>query len=173
MRSSTYFNKLMKIIDGEGYSCLMKALFNIEFYSDFPLDQNLVGRVKDFRWEIGYVGVDKPSVFEVLVILAMDIERNIMHKTEEGNRTSFWYWEMMRGLGFEYFDDEDYDDICDDEVHRGIDILLERSYEYDGSNGGLFVVNDTEEDLRKVALWTQACWWLREKYKEEWRINAI
>lgn len=163
----------MKIIDGEGYSCLMKALFNIEFYSDIPLDQNLVDRVKDFRWEVGYVGMDLPSVFEVLVILAMDIERNIMHKTELSNRTSEWYWVMMRGLGFEYFDDEDYDDVCDDEVHHAIDILLERTYNSDGNNGGLFVIERPEQDLRRVPLWTQACWWLKEKYKDEWRIDAI
>lgn len=173
MKTDTYFGKLMKIIDGEGYSCLMKTLFSIDFYSDLPLDQNLVDRVKDFRWEIGYVGTDLPSVFEVLVILSMDIERNIMHKTEAGNRVGEWYWAMMRNLGFEYFDDEDFDDRCCDVVYQGIDILLNREYRKDGSDGGLFPLHTCDEDLRNVPLWTQACWWLRENYSPEFRINVI
>lgn len=163
----------MKIIDGSGYDCLMKKLYSIPFYSDLPLDQNLVDRVKDFRWEIGYVGVDEPSLFETLVILSMDIERNIMHRTEEGNRTSEWFWIMMRHLDFAYFDDEDYDDICDEVVDKNVDILLSRDYNPDGSDGGLFVVNEPDYDMRKAPLWTQACWFLREKYKDEWKIEAI
>lgn len=173
MRSSTYFNKLMKIIDGEGYSCLMKTLFSIDFYSDFPIDMNLVAKVKDFRWEIGYVGTDNVSVFEVLVMLAMDIERNIMHRTEAGNRTSEWFWSMMRSLGLEYFDDEDFDDMCADATYEAIDILLDREYHSDGSGGGLFQVDEPDGDMRNVAIWTQACWWLREKYKDELRIEVI
>lgn len=163
----------MKIIDGDGYECLMKKLYSIPFYSDIPLDKNLIDKVIDFRWEIGYVGVDKPSVFEVLVILSMDIERNIMHKTEAGNRTSEWYWIMMRHLDFAYFDDEEYDDICDEVVDKNVDILLSRDYNRDGSDGGLFVVNEPDYDMRKAPLWTQTCWFLREKYKNEWKIEAI
>ena len=45
MRNSTYFNKLMKIIDGEGYECLMKKLYSIPFYSDIALDKNLIDKV--------------------------------------------------------------------------------------------------------------------------------
>lgn len=173
MKTATYFGKLMKIIDGEGYECLMKTLFSIDFYSDIPLDENLIAKVMDFRYERGYVGTDLPSVFEVLVILAMDIERNIMHKTEAGCRTAEWYWAMMRNLGFEYFDDEDFDDRCCDIVYQGIDILLNREYRKDGSDGGLFPLHTCDEDLRTVPLWTQACWWLRENYGNEFRIEVI
>ena len=173
MRNSTYFNKLMKIIDGNGYECLMKKLYSIPFYSDIAHDKNLIDKVIDFRWEIGYVGVDKPSVFEVLVMLSMDIERNIMHKTEAGNRTSSWFWAMLCNLGFQDFDDECYDDYADECIDEGVDILLERTYDRDGNNGGLFIIERPEQDLRRVPLWTQACWWLREKYKDEWRIDAI
>ena len=173
MKTSTYFNKLMKIIDGEGYECLMKTLFNIDFYSDVLLDKNLIVKVYDFRYEIGYVGTDPPSVLEALVILSMDIERNIMHKTEAGNRTAEWFWAMMRHLGFEYFDDEEFDDRCCGIVYEGIDILLEREYRPDGSDGGLFPLKECDEDLRNTPIWTQACWWLRENYGPEFKINVI
>ena len=175
MRTSTYFNKLMKIIDGSGYECLMKTLFNIDFYSDMPLDKNLMERVMDFRNEIGYFSNmhSEVSVFEVLIIMAMDIERNIMHRTEAGNRTGEWYWAMMRNLHLEYFDDEQFDDLCAECVYTNIDILLERQYNPDGSDGGLFSVDEPRQDMRKVPLWTQACWWLSEKYADELRIEWV
>lgn len=173
MNRTTYFGKLMKIIDGEGYSCLMKTLFCIDFYSDIPLDKNFITKVLDFRTEIGYIDDTPPSVFEILVMISMDIERNIMHRTEAGRRTPEWYWAMMRNLGFEYFDDEDFDDRCCDVVYQGIDILLNREYRKDGSDGGLFPLHTCDEDLRTVPLWTQACWWLRENYGNEFRIEVI
>lgn len=163
----------MKIIDGEGYECLMKTLFQIDFYSDLPLDHNLIDKTIDFRWEIGYVGTDKVSVFEALVMLAMDIERNVMHRTEAGNRTSWWFWAMMRHLGFADFDDEYFDDICAEAVYDKIDIMLERQYNPDGSDGGLFSLDNPRGDMRNIPFWTQACWWLTEKYKDELKINVI
>ena len=172
MRESTYFNKLMKIIDGSGYECLMKALYRIDFHSKYPLDENLERKVMDFRWEMGYVGMDKPSLFEVLVIMSMDCERNIMHKTEMGNRTAYWYWAMMQNLGFQYLDDEEYGPDADDFVVETCDILLSRMYNRDGSGGGLFQLKNCKEDLRYVPFWIQLTWWLKENFTDEFRIEV-
>ena len=40
-------------------------------------------------------------------------------------------------------------------IHR----FLDREYEFDG-HGGLFVIKDTDVDLRGVEIWHQMCWYL-------------
>jgi hypothetical protein len=43
---------------------------------------------------------------------------------------------------------------------------MDREYNPDGSNGGLFVLKNPRADLRETEIWYQAMWYLTEQLKE-------
>ena len=73
-----------------------------------------------------------------------------------GDRTAQWFWRMMSNLGLGLMTDDIYDRGL---VKHKLDIFLHREYEPDGK-GGLFYIRDCAEDLRKVEIWAQLCWYL-------------
>lgn len=107
---------------------------------------------------------DKPcSIFEMMVALALRCDEDVMYDPEVGERVDLWFWEMFTTLGLEEFEGNELDyDIIDDILER----LNDRTYDFDGRNGGMFVMNNPPEDLRDVELWYQMMYWLNEKYPE-------
>lgn len=96
------------------------------------------------------------SVLEMMVALAIRCEESIMDNTEIGDRTTQWFWGMISNLGLGEFNDNNYDEEC---VENIIQTFLKRKYDFDGK-GGLFRVRGSKEDLRKVEIWYQLCWYL-------------
>ena len=96
------------------------------------------------------------SVLEMMVALSLKCEEQIMSDDDIGNRTGRWFWEMIDNLGLESMYDDNFDKIYADEV---IYRFLNRKYEPNG-DGGLFRVNNRIEDMRKVEIWYQMCWYL-------------
>ena len=47
----------------------------------------------------------------------------------------------------------------EDEVDEILDIFLRHDYEPNG-RGGLFIIDDEEEDLRDEEIWAQMCWYV-------------
>ena len=82
-----------------------------------------------------------------------------MTNYDEGNRTSQWFWIMLTNLGLNGMDDDHFDEY---EANRIIDRFLNREYEADGSEGGIFVLEKPFRDLRDVELWIQANWFIGE-----------
>ena len=96
------------------------------------------------------------SILEMMIALAIRCEETIMDDTSRGDRTSQWFWEMIKSLGLNHMDDTNYNkDTVDDIIER----FLERNYRPDG-RGGLFTVRGCEYDLRNEEIWTQMCWYL-------------
>ena len=166
-----YFEWLWNFTKCRGHSQNRKnitLLHNIEFRYSIPMDANReadgidlryrfiteVGIPKNYQEVYGYL--DGPcSVLEMMIALAIRCEESIMDDPDIGDRTSEWFWLMMKNLGLDYMSDRKFDrDIAEEKIS----IFLDRKYKRNGE-GGLFVVNG-RRDLRKVEIWYQMCWYL-------------
>lgn len=166
-----YFEWLWNFTKCRGHSQnrkIITLLHNIEFRYSIPMDANReedgvdlryrfmteVGIPKNYQEVYGYL--DGPcSVLEMMIALAIRCEESIMDDPDIGDRTSEWFWLMMKNLGLDYMSDRKFDrDIAEEKIS----IFLDRKYKRNGE-GGLFVVNG-RRDLRKVEIWYQMCWYL-------------
>lgn len=147
------------------YKKLFTLLHNTEFI--FPL-QNDIERAKDgvdlrcrYAMEKDYVFIldilEGPcSVLEMMVALAIRCEETIMDDARYGDRTGQWFWNMLSNIGISYMTDDKFDrKIAEDAIND----FLERRYDPDGK-GGLFYIENCEEDLRDIEIWSQLCWYL-------------
>ena len=166
-----YFEWLWNFTKCRGHSQnrkIITLLHNIEFRYSIPMDANReedgidlryrfvteVGIPKNYQEVYGYL--DGPcSVLEMMIALAIRCEESIMDDPDIGDRTSEWFWLMMKNLGLDYMSDRKFDRNIAEEK---ISIFLDRRYKRNGE-GGLFVVNG-RRDLRKVEIWYQMCWYL-------------
>ena len=166
-----YFEWLWNFTKCRGHSQnrkIITLLHNIEFRYSIPMDANREEDGIDLRYrfitEVGipknyqevYAYLDGPcSVLEMMIALAIRCEESIMDDPDIGDRTSDWFWLMMKNLGLDYMSDRKFDrDIAEEKIS----IFLDRRYKRNGE-GGLFVVNG-RRDLRKVEIWYQMCWYL-------------
>lgn len=166
-----YFEWLWNFTKCRGHSQnrkIITLLHNIEFRYSIPMDANREEDGIDLRYrfitEVGiprnyqevYGYLDGPcSVLEMMIALAIRCEESIMDDPDIGDRTSEWFWLMMKNLGLDYMSDRKFDrDIAEEKIS----IFLDRKYKRNGE-GGLFVVNG-RKDLRKVEIWYQMCWYL-------------
>jgi hypothetical protein len=116
------------------------------FASDIGHNQNTI-----------YVRMSWPcSILEMMVALAIRCEENIMDDPQIGDRTTQWFWSMIRSLGLNQMLDN-YFDI--DYVNMVLDAFLDRKYKRTGE-GGLFTVRNCNSDLRDAEIWHQMCWYL-------------
>ena len=153
---------------------VLEYLYLREFYYILPMDDNRCqdgialryrfGREKNIDdREISNVLDVKPcSVLEMMVALSIRIEESIMGEYTVGDRTGQWFWIMMNSLGLGHMSDENFN------IHTVNDILydfLERKYEPNGK-GGLFTLEEPPQDLRKIEIWYQMCWYFREEAEE-------
>lgn len=170
-----YFGWLYYIVCGEEegrltYSKLFKFLHSIEFTYSIDLDANRAQDGIDFRYRFGHehgysrdqiaMKLDNTpcSVFEMMVALAFRVEEQIMTDEAYGDRTGQWFWNMINSLGLGHMDDSEFNErYC----YHVISKFLDRRYSPDG-RGGLFVIENCDEDLRDVEIWTQCMWYLNE-----------
>ena len=79
-----------------------------------------------------------------------------MTDTRYGDRTKQWFWSMLKNMGLSMMTDDRFNrEHCE----RVISVFLNREYSYNG-RGGLFYIPECTEDLRKLEIWTQLCWYL-------------
>ena len=111
----------------------------------------------DYKYVIDIL--DGPcSVLEMLVALSIRCEEEIMDDPRYGDRVKQWFWSMLKTMGINMMTDEHY---SKDYAEKLIINFLNRHYEPDG-RGGLFYIPKCKEDLRKLEIWTQMCWYLNE-----------
>lgn len=106
-----------QIHNGLEYFDLFETLFNIPFHwpESIPNDENRAIEGLQLRQLFVENGgfyndvenipasgerlVHSPcSTLEMMIALAKKIEENIMYNPEEGDRTSLWFWDMIRNL---------------------------------------------------------------------------
>lgn len=147
------------------YNKLLSELYYHEFIPLVPHDENRAFDGVDLRLrfsrEFGvHYRPDIPcSILEMMIALALRCEEQIMYDPDIGNRTSYWFWLMVRNMGLFKYSDDKFTDRTVNKVEELIDIFTNREYEPNGK-GGLFVLNDCDHDLRKVEIWYQMCWYL-------------
>lgn len=159
-------------IDSHGsYRKIFSLLYNRDFQSVIPLDQNRVEDGIDLRYRFGYdtgwpqyiianeLDTTPCSTLEVMVALANRCEESIMTNPELGDRTGEWFWEMLSSLGLSRMDDSHFDEKKADDI---LQKLFTNTYAYDGK-GGLFTVNNPPHDMRSVEIWSQMCFYLAER----------
>lgn len=152
------------------YRKLLMYLHTTEFVYLIPMDSNRADDGINLRYRFahsfsdGHVlptriiddYLDSPcSILEMMIALSFRCEE-IMDNPTIGDRTSQWFWEMIRNLGLYFMTDDNFDTRYVKEiVHR----FLNRDYESNGK-GGLFTVRHCDKDLRDVEIWIQLCWYL-------------
>lgn len=168
-----YFDWLCEFVCTEfqesRYSRLLFYLHSIEFYYILPMDENRMSLgeyLQDLYFSENLISSGEPfkksnsrkstTILELMVGLSLKCEE-IMSDIEMDDRTSYWFWEMMRSLGLEDMTNDLYDE---DEVERIIYRFLDREYDHNGK-GGLFTIPGVREDMRNVEIWYQMNWYLQ------------
>ncbi len=155
-----YFNWLYAKVSAKGVSDrthweLLKVLHQTEFvwlilgddnraYDGLDLRDAFI-RESHFEEEHAWSNV-MCSVLEMLVAFSYKAD----FQTEDGIRE--WFWEFMDNLHLTEFSDDnmDYEAVSDI-----LYTFVWRLYEPDGHGGGLFPLQRTNNDQRKVEIWYQ------------------
>lgn len=109
--------------------------------------------------------VPEATIFEMLVALAMRMEDQLLDEEHNYDRTSEWFWMMIKNLGLDIYDDENYNQydsnkIISDTITR----LNERTYHRNGT-GGLFpLIGKVSKDQRKLEIWYQMMSYLDQNF---------
>lgn len=145
-----------------------RDLFQKEFIWLVPNDDNRLADGLDLRDEfldIYDIEADAEwlnfgcSMLEFLVALSRRFA--FMNEGEPRDR----FWEMIYNIGIEKCDDKHYNSHRDlwVEIDQAMDVVIWRTYNYDGSNGGLFPVKEPYKDHRKTEIWRQMGEYVNEK----------
>lgn len=149
----------------KSYWKLVRYLYKMPFFWVVPNDDNREADGKDLRnefidecdiqdIEINWLQLDC-SVLEMLIALA--------------NRASFasageagdWFYKFLDNLKLRGYTDAKYNRDVEAKVKRIIERLVDRTYSSKGV-GGLFPLENAEDDQRKVEMWCQLSSYLAE-----------
>lgn len=169
-----YFDWICRIIDEQNackYTKLLNYLFDREFtYGNISHDENraMDGIRLRNRFAVSQNIPDdvmdealysKPcSILEMIVALCIRIEESIMASEYYGDRTAYWFWEMIFNMGLKNMSDDRYEPY---NVENIVNRFIRRQYSPNGK-GGLVTVYKPGIDLRNVEIWYQVMWYLAE-----------
>lgn len=147
------------------YWTLMKLLYKKEFtWTDIDKDENRAQDGKDLRREFlrdhpelpeepGWIDMGC-SMLEMLVALSWKVA------FEGGGEPADWFWVLIENLGLkECTDASPPDEMI---LNHILDKVINRDYLPSGV-GGLFPLDDPQQDQREVELWYQANAYLLER----------
>lgn len=162
------FNPLTE--GGAMYFMLLNYLYSQDYYSVIEMDENRKVEGGNLRsmFECDSCAIltdnipeEEVSVLEVLVAMAM----NFRELNNDKEPIALYFWEMISNLGLIDCTDEHWSRSTEEYVERVIDDFLDRDYEPDGT-GGLFPLEDPQEDQTEVELWYQLAAYYLENYYE-------
>ena len=159
-----YFDWLyFKVVRNNSYRRLFRTLHSIEFEYFVDYDENRAADGVNLRWY--YVddgGQDdilkwkRPcTVLEMLIGLALQMEC-ITEDPDEDYSCAHWFWMMLDNLDLLDMTDDEFDK---DYIFKRVEMFISRTYEPDG-NGNIIYIQDCNDDLRTVEIWSQMCWYL-------------
>lgn len=163
-----YFDWMYQLVCGDfdkrlSFRKLLTKLFDMPFEYTLPMDENREADGIRLRYrfgqEYGYdqriiasvLDVGQCRILEMMVSLALRCEEQLMTDDHYGNRTGQWFWNMVNSLGLGGMTDEKYDR---DYTAQTLDIFNRRAYRPNG-DGGLFRVENSTTDMRKLDIWYQ------------------
>lgn len=149
------------------YCDLINYMYTVPFTYIIPSDVNRIKDANEFysRYMYEYFSDEELnededrfiSVLEVLVALSVRVETDITG--EPGNDSiDRWFWIMIRNLGLDEYSDDVFDEA---EVYDILMVFMDRKYDRYGF-GGLFPLENTVNDQRKVGIWEQFMEYLNE-----------
>ena len=158
------------------YSLLMDYLYSQPFYSIYPNDENRAsdGIEMRFRFIDSLPGLkytyhdaylyltDTCNMLEMMVALARRCEDHIMGDPDIGDRSGYWFWQMIDNMHLSRMNNENFDYR---RVEGIINNVLDHNYDKNG-NGGLFSVRNKTIDMRRAEIWYQMNWHLGELYDQ-------
>ena len=170
-----YFDWICNVVtdnhtNNTDYNKLLNYLFRKEFDYVIPMDSNRLedginlryryGRIKWYsQIEIANLIDNTPcAILEMMAALAIRCEESIMCDADMGDRTSEWFWAMIRSLGLEHMYDGCFNEnFCNLIIRK----FLNREYCPNGK-GGLFTVKNPKKDMRSIDIWYQMNMYLNE-----------
>lgn len=165
MARHNYVDWLIEHIDAEPLLDLYEQLFWVFDQEPFPIriadDANrasdgLMLR-KEYLAEGGILRlnhIQNPSVLEVLASLVDRVDYCLGLKMTKQE----WMEMFIRNMSLESCTNERYAAMPDqtlDDIECALDTTFYRRYNTDGINGGLFVVPQTDKDMRRLSLFEQ------------------
>lgn len=93
------------------------------------------------------------SMLEMMIALA----RRMAFETYidgERNLSGDWFRMFLRNMGIAQFTDDQYNEEVSSMINNALEVVINRTYSENGE-GGLFVLENPQEDLRNVELWYQ------------------
>lgn len=167
---SRYFTYLVdKFLPGFGdYGFLIYALYNKEFYSSVFMDSNREADGLELRndyfeesetpieYKIPFNNIlARARVLEVLIGLCIRAQTCI--DIHNGINRGIFFRIMLENLGLKEFTNEYVVKSGDavEEIDFILNRFLDRKYNPDGTNGGLFPLRYAKKDLRELELWDQ------------------
>lgn len=171
--SEDYFEWLLKSVTPQNavsYRKLLLHLHSTTFEYSKTCDGNRASDGCNLRWRYAYVtgqakiferiikkALDGPcTMLEMMVALAFRCEETIMDDPRYGNRSSQWFWGMIKSMGFAAMDDTRFESKAANET---LERFTHEQYAPDG-NGGLFTVRNFQGDMKMLDIWTQMCVYL-------------
>lgn len=119
--------------------------------------------------EVRYLLKGEATVLEVMVALAQRMNDLMYKLNDRENHSGRWFKEMLTNLRLDEYTDnrepgERFREMTEQKIWRVVDILLDRTYDYDGS-GSLFPLKQKpRKDMRKVEIYYQLMLWLDENF---------
>jgi len=168
-----YFDWLYKSIAGSvknpdrSFWLLCEQLHKKEFVWFVPNDDNRILDGIELRHEYTHNHkIAEPdqtwldlgcSMFEMLVALSHRASFQAEGAHDE------WFWRFMTNVGLRKCNDTYYMDNSDvwNEVNDTLDQIIERTYQRNGQ-GGLFPIQSSHRDQRKIEIWYQLAAYLLE-----------
>lgn len=161
---------------------IAKMLWETEFYDLLSMDYNRILDARNLRMvycpELSPVVRDSTvSVLEVLIAFSYRIENDLFGRNFDEANPSKWFYEMVENMfGMDICLLEDmsiYRAIVVDDnltihdfLHKRIEKVLERTYEYTGK-GGLFPLKKCAKDQRMEDLWYQMQAYMQQFHRDE------
>lgn len=162
-----YLTWLYRLVEGDteySYWNLMNALFSTRFEYIIDLDYNRavdgMGLREQFISEedpdpnlITYAWVNTDcSVLEMIIALVRRMEFLTDWAVDE------CFWELMDNLGVSDYNDANFDEF---DIEQALERLINRTYDKSG-HGGLFPLEDPQEDQRNLQLIYQMYGYINE-----------
>ncbi len=142
------------------YTGLLHTLESMEFLYIIPNDENRASDGLALRTLFFYAPTANTppcNVLEMLLALAI----RMAYEVTDGQDESLYFWLLIDNLGLTSQTDETFNES---KIRTRITRFLERTYNPNGSGGGLFPLKKPRGDLREIEIWYQMQAFIAEKY---------
>lgn len=148
------------------YSKLLNTLFDTPFEYIHEYDYNRQIDGEELRNIYIYDGGDEEiskwneqcTVLEVLIALAFKMQQMTVTPTIDYS-VGYWFWVMISNLGLGRMSNGNFNKH---KILNTLNIFMNRKYRYNGEGGNIFIIVNSNEDLRELEIWHQMCHFLND-----------